>query len=263
MFFYSGRGLLVLQSYENGDPLGRTVWDCQHVKHGPYFDMGHVKWVIVGRGNAPGGVGWPWAILGPLPFQSPPVAGRYLLPLPVSEFWRLPKTPIMGSLWGGRVTPLWEISHSRPPRYSFQALVSWSAPELRSNTNFCDLNLVQMSPTLKWGKKRQNSVCLPWGSEGNALRGIHRGPQGLPSCKILSTSGYRFGHKSRSKFFLSRPLAENSRDWMTWFLAQRGRGRPSTRVPICRQNAMYVFQQFGFSFRPKITTSQKNFPYIY
>ena len=112
-------------------------------------------------------------------------------------------------------------------------------------------------------KKRQNSGCFPWGSEGNALRGIHRGHRDLPLCKILSTSGHRCGHKSRLKFYLWRPLAENSRDWMTWFLAQRGRGRPSTRVPICRQNATYVFQQFGFSFRPKITTSQKNFPYIY
>ena len=61
-------------------------------------------------------------------------------------------------------------------------------------------------------KKRQNSGCSPWGSEGNALRGIHRGPQDLPSCKILSTSGHRCGHKSRLKFYLWRPLAENSRD---------------------------------------------------
>ena len=221
--------------------------------------MDHVKWVIVGRGNAPGGVGWPWAILGPLPFQSPPVAGRYLLPLPVSEFWRLPKTPIMGSLWGGRVTPLWGIfgSDLAGPVSGYQP--SLLELESRSGIQQFSQKWSQMGPTPKFGQKRENSVCLPWGSEGNALRGIHRGPQDLPSCKILSTSGHRCGHKSRSKFYLWRPLAENSRDWMTWFLAQRGRGRPSTRVPICRQNATYVFQQFGFSFRPKITTGQKIF----
>ena len=110
---------------------------------------------------------------------SPLATCRYSLPLPVSEFWQMQKTPIRGSLSGGLDDPLWGISRCNIA-YTFFVFSLSGMASISSN---CDRRFSQNCairvPTPFGGSKCKNSVRGKGKSHNRLVKTFHRTSQGL------------------------------------------------------------------------------------
>ena len=110
---------------------------------------------------------------------SPLATCRYSLPLPVSEFWQMPKTPIRGSLSGGLEDPLWGISRFHIA-YTFFVFGLSGMATISSNSGRRFSHIKQNRvPTPFWGSKCKKSVRANEKSHNRLVKTFHRTSQGL------------------------------------------------------------------------------------